>query len=90
MLAGQDSGLVAVLLRDRRFGVHVFSSEGAARPPFPAEHDGQRPGARIAVRADGSVLMVPQSGKYVEEFNKDGGLVRRREIPPSSNPPIMR
>ena len=80
MMAG-DTRYVAVLLRERQFGVHLFTAEGAPRSPFPAKADGQRGCARVVVDGKGSVFMVPQSGGYVEEFNRDGLLVRRREIP---------
>jgi sugar lactone lactonase YvrE len=80
-IAGTQDGYVAVLLRDRPFGVHLFSPDGVPRSPFPAKADNQRPCSRVAVRSEGTVYLVPQTGGYIEEFNRDGGLVRRREIP---------
>ena len=46
---------VAVLLRERMYGVHVFLEDGKALAPFPGRDAGQHRGSCIAVGADGAV-----------------------------------
>jgi hypothetical protein len=80
-LRGAVPDLVAVLIRHRQFGVHLFSATGKPRAPFPDKTDGKRPGAQVALTPDGTVLVVPPQGGYMEVYNLDGGQVRTTKIP---------
>jgi hypothetical protein len=70
---------IAVLLRERVMGIHVFLKDGAAQPPFPGENDGRRQGSCIAIGADGNVHVG--SAGLLETFSLDGRVLRRTKLP---------
>jgi len=74
--AGPQGELVAVLLRDRQFGIHLFTPEGEALPPFPSRTESARGGTQIALGADGAVYVACQGG-IIESFTRAGELKGR-------------
>jgi DNA-binding beta-propeller fold protein YncE/tetratricopeptide (TPR) repeat protein/predicted Ser/Thr protein kinase len=76
--ASEPMERVAVLLPERRFGVHVFTADGSPKVHFPADAASLRSSTAIAIGAGGEVHTG--SSKLIESFNAGGGLLRRTEI----------
>jgi hypothetical protein len=67
---------VAVALRERRFGIHLFGPEGAAALAFPQDVDALRDPVDVALAEDGTVHVLTRGA--LVSFGPDGspkGLV---------------